>query len=60
MKTLSIVLLLFLVGCANNLDRNDPSVVATNKANLSSGGETVGTLPDGRKVIRYSIHTGTT
>lgn len=44
-----------IIGCTNP---NDPSVVAWNKKNLSSTGEEVGILPDGRKVVRYEISRG--
>jgi len=55
MKFFILCLCLALVGCA---DRNDASVVATNKATLSGNGETVGTLPDGRVITRYRIDMG--
>jgi len=42
-------------GCTT---RNDPTVVKANEATLAGSGEAVGTLPDGRKVVRYRIEMG--
>lgn len=37
---------------------DDPTVMATNKAALAGSGEYVGTLPDGRKIVRYQLEMG--
>lgn len=47
--------LLALAGCT---DYTDPTIVTQNKTTLSGTGFPVGTLPDGRKVIRYEIEMG--
>lgn len=44
-----------IVGCTQH---NDPTVMATNKAILGTSGEYVGTLPDGRKIVRYRLEMG--
>lgn len=36
----------------------DPKVKLQNKSMLASEGEYIGTLPDGRKVVRYGISMG--
>jgi hypothetical protein len=54
MKKLIICLFLF-VGCQTP---NSTEVVNSNQATLSSDGEFVGTLKDGRKLIRYRIDRG--
>ncbi len=57
-KLFSIVVFsLFLFGCAG---RNDPEVLKENRTTLSGEGEPVGTLLDGRKVVRYPINMGAT
>lgn len=55
MKYMICLLVLFLVGCVGP---RDPSVVSQNKTTLSAAGEYVGTLPDGRKIVRYEIEMG--
>jgi major membrane immunogen (membrane-anchored lipoprotein) len=57
MKMLSIVLisLCLLSGCSQY---NSPEVMSKNRLTLSGPGETVGTLPDGRRVSRYEIDMG--
>lgn len=45
-----------LIGCQTAY--NDPVVVEQNRITLSGVGESVGTLPDGRKVVRYEIEMG--
>lgn len=47
--------LCFLLGCTAH---NDPTVMTTNKATLAGSGEYVGTLPDGRKIVRYQLEMG--
>ena len=54
MKKLFLIIL-FCLGCTG---RNDPTVIKQNENTLSSSGEYVGVLPDGRKVTRYVIDTG--
>ena len=36
-----------------------PDVISANKEHLSTNGEVVGKLPDGREVVRYKIGMGT-
>ena len=55
MKKFILLLLMLVGGCTKY---NDPTVMANNKARLSQNGEYVGTLPDGRKVVRYCIEMG--
>ena len=55
-KYLVFGLFLLTIGCVTK--PNDPVVVAYNKQVLSSTGDTVGTLPDGRNVIRYELSRG--
>lgn len=42
-------------GCA---DHNSPEILAKNKAIISTSGQEVGVLPDGRRLIRYEIEMG--
>lgn len=44
-----------LVGCESS---NSPRIQALNKTTLSSEGQFVGILPDGRSVYRYQIERG--
>lgn len=56
MKKLILCLTLCsLLGCTAH---NDPTVMATNKTTLAGSGEYVGTLPDGRKIVRYQLEMG--
>jgi hypothetical protein len=56
-KKFSFVILAILsVGCM--VKPYDPGVVAYNKQHLSGEGDEIGTLPDGRKVIRYELSRG--
>jgi hypothetical protein len=55
MKKLIVCLFLF-VGCSE--PKIEPSMIDLNKKSLSSDGEFVGTLKDGRKLIRYEISMG--
>lgn len=55
-KLLLAFCMIGLVGCAP--EHNDPTVMATNKSTLGTSGEYVGTLPDGRKIVRYEIEMG--
>lgn len=58
MKKLSFVILAMLsIGCDIKYP-DHPKVVAYNKQVLSNNGDEIGTLPDGRKVIRYEISRG--
>lgn len=57
MNKIFLFSLLVLMGCNTRYD--DPTVVAINQHRLAGQGDTVGTLPDGRKVIRYPIDMGT-
>lgn len=58
MKKLVLCLILCsLFGCTAH---NDPTVMAINKTTLAGSGEYVGTLPDGRKIVRYQIDMGDT
>lgn len=47
-----------LIGLAGCTQYNDPTVMATNKATLETSGEYVGTLPDGRRIVRYRLEMG--
>lgn len=60
MRILSICLLglVCFSGCENIRGRTHPEIISKNKQILSSGGEEVGTLPDGRPVVRYEIDMG--
>lgn len=55
MKALFGLFLVFAVGCTAH---NDPAVMATNATTLSGAGEPVGTLPDGRRIVRYRLEMG--
>jgi len=56
MKKLSILCFVALfIGCTPH---NDPTIMSNNKAVLAGDGETVGTLPDGRRVVRYRLDMG--
>lgn len=37
---------------------NDPAIMSSNKSVLAGNGEEVGTLPDGRKLVRYRLAMG--
>ena len=50
--------LLAFTGCGTATPYNHPTIVAYNKQKLAGPGEEVGILPDGRKLVRYSIHMG--
>ncbi len=50
-----LLLLMCVVGCT---EPNDPAVMAENKTRLAGPGIEVGTLPDGRKIVRYQINMG--
>ena len=52
---LASLLVLAIIGCEG---ANSPNVVARNKVMLSSKGDLVGVLPDGRTVVRYQIDRG--
>ena len=52
-----LILILFLTGCTSS---NDPSVIQKNAITLSSEGELVGKLKDGREVRRFVINNGDT
>ena len=49
--------MIFFVGCTST-SHSDPQIMSLNKTTLSRSGEDVGTLPDGRKVVRYEIEMG--
>ncbi len=51
MKRLLPFLVLALAGCGGDT----PEARATNKVMLSSAGDYIGTLPDGRRVMRYEL-----
>ena len=55
LKFLALLALLPLVGCT---DSTSPEVVAVNAQTLSGDGTYMGTLPDGRNVVRYIISRG--
>jgi len=55
MKRSIIIGILLLCGCAGP---RDPGILASNRTILSGPGEDVGTLPDGRKIVRYELDIG--
>lgn len=55
-RMITIFALLLFVGCKE--DYNDPAILHKNKTRLSQGGQEVGVLPDGRKVVRYELDMG--
>ena len=54
-KFFLLVSCLCLIGCTGP---NDPSILALQKTTLAGPGTTLGTLPDGRKVVRYELEMG--
>lgn len=50
-----ILVICLIMGCAGP---HDPSVIAGNKQTIAAGGEYMGTLPDGREVMRIQINRG--
>ena len=56
MKCFLIVSFLFLM--ASCTDHNSPEVLTTQKSVLSTDGQEIGKLPDGRKVVRYQLSMG--
>lgn len=55
LKFLALIALLPLVGCT---DSTSPEVVDVNARTLSGNGTHIGTLPDGRNIVRYNISRG--
>lgn len=56
MGKISCLFLIIIIGCGP--DRNDPEIISLNQNTLSGPGEEVGTVQDGRKIIRYEIEMG--
>lgn len=55
-RLLAATVILMMAGC--DTSPYDPEVIRRNRATLNSPGEPIGTLPDGREVVRYQIERG--
>lgn len=56
--TVALALFFFVLSAVGCVQPNDPTVMSNNKATLAGDGEEIGTLPDGRKLVRYRLQMG--